>query len=405
MTAGPVGSPDRHHDLFPVYRYIPLMIVTGAVAITGIIGTALSLGGAVTNAGGTPAAPPPPPVLEIVDGTEEPTLDDVCRRPLDAPATEPWAAESAANSEEVWQSNSADWSLPYLVGEGDFVFWGDIQNNNISQAVGRRTLSADELTIWVESLRFVRDSLAAEGIDFVIVPGPGKWDVYPERMPAWARSIDGSGPLEQLLRAAPDLPIIDVRADLRAAAVDVPVYPAVNSHWSDYGSWVAWRTIAECMATIDPRFAALTVPAITGVDFIAGGNEFGEWGFEADRPDWTIPLLAEPLAPVTVAIDGQPQEIRGAEQRIGLEELPSTVTNPAAAIDETLLLLRDSMGTSLTPWLQQNFSEVRQLRHAFDLGNPDGIPDIVATAREAGATVVMLQFAQRHLNQPPDLTP
>ena len=403
MTAGPVGSPHRQKDLMPGYRYIPLAVVTSAIIVLGATGAVLTAGGAVTNAGGTPAPPAAPPVLEIIEGDEEPTLDEVCQPDLPAPDVEPWAAENAAASEATWQQNAEALAQPYLLGENGFVFWGDIQNNNIAQALGRRTLNADELQLWVDSLRTVRDELEADGIDFVIVPGPGKWDVYPELLPDWARSIDGSGPLEQLLQAAPDLPIIDVRADLRAAAQQDQVYSSVNSHWSDYGAWVGWQSIVECLATVDPRFATISAPAITGIDFVQGGNEFGGWGFEAAEPDWSIPLLAAPLTPVEVTIDGRATETRGDEQRIGLEEMPSTVRNPEAALDETVLLLRDSMGTSLTPWIQQAFSEVRQMRHAFDLGDPAGIPDIAATARDAGATVVILQFAQRHLNAPPDL--
>lgn len=400
MTAGPVGSPDRSATLLPGHRYIPLAVISSCVLILGITGAVLSGGGAISRAGGTP---PAPPVLDIVEGDEAPTLDDVCQPPLPRPDIEPWSAENASASDAIWQRNGEALSLPYLVGDEGFVFWGDVQNNNISQAVGRRTLSADELNLWIDSLRTVRDELTNEGIDFIIVPGPAKWDVYPQLLPSWARSIDGSGPLDQLLRAAPDLPIVDVRAELRLAAKDEHVYSAVNSHWSDYGAWVGWKSIANCLATVDARFAALTPPSITGVDYIDGGNEFEQWGFEATQPSWSVPVLASPLSPVEVTIDGRAPEIRGDEQRIGLEEMPSTVRNADAELDETVLFVRDSMGTSLTPWIQQAFTEVRQMRHAFDLGDPQGIPDIASEARASGASIVILQFAQRHLNAPPDL--
>ena len=403
MTAGPVGSPARQKGLMPGYRYIPLALMTSAVIVLGATGAALTAGGSVTNGGGTPAPPFAPPVLEIVDGEEDPALDQTCQPELPTPSQEPWSAENAASSEAIWQENAEALALPYLPGENGFVFWGDIQNNNIAQALGRRTLSADELQLWIDSLRTVRDELEAQGVDFLIVPGPGKWDVYPKLLPAWARPIDGSGPLEQLLRAAPDLPIVDLRADLRAAAEQEQVYSSVNSHWSDYGAWVGWQSIVTCLHTIDPRFASIEPPSITGVGYITGGNEFGQWGFEAAEPDWSVPLLATPLTPVEVAIDGRPREMRGDEQRIGLEEMPSTVRNPDAQRDETVLFLRDSMGTSLTPWIQQAFSEVRQMRHAFDMGDPAIIPDIAEEARTSGASIVILQFAQRHLNAPPDL--
>jgi hypothetical protein len=379
--------------------------VTTTTLVIGIVGAMLTASGWGSNPGGTPIVPPPPPVLELIEGSDPPALDPTCRPTVPAPVAEPWSSELAAASEEIWLSKADERSLPYLPGEDGFVFWGDVQNNNIAQAVGRRMLDRDELSLWIDSMRYVRDALKAEGVEFVIVPGPGKWDIYPERLPEWARSIDGSGPLDQILLAAPDLPIIDLRADLRAAAVSTPVYSVVDSHWSDYGAWVGWQTIVRCLSTVDSRFTSLEVPAITGVDFIVGGNEFLEWGFDAPRPDWSVPVLQEPLNPVVVTVAGRPREVRGDEQRIGFLELPAVVLNSSAPLDETALFLRDSMGTSLTPWLQQNFTEVRQMRHNFEVGDPSAIPNIASEARAAGASIVILELAQRHLNQPPNLIP
>lgn len=404
MTTAPMQTPHRNVGIMRPARYIPLAVVTAATLVTGIIGFGLTAGGATANKNGTPAPAPAPPVLDIVEGTTDPVLPSTCRIPLDQLAKEPWAPENAAASDAVWTANSAFLGQAFVEGEDGFVFWGDIQNNNFSQAVGRRTLSQAELQQWIDSLRTVRDQLAEAGIAFYVVPSPGKWDVYPEKLPAWARSIDGSGPLDQLLAAAPDLPIIDLRADLRAAATTVPVYSTVNSHWSDYGAWVGWQTISRCIASHDEAFAGIDVPAIDDIEITEGGNEFAQWGFSAPQPDWSVPVLAEPLLPTIVMIDGERSQTRTDEQRLGLEEMPASTLTPDAQSPLRLLLVRDSMGVSLSPWAQQSFEQTRQIRHAFDLGDPALIPNISREAIDNNVDIVIVQFAQRHLNAPPDLT-
>lgn len=411
MTAGLGGDTaseaprlvHRKVELMPPRRYAPLVIVVVLTIVTALIGTVLTLRGATSSGLGGGDATIAPPPLEFIEGPGEVVSADACRPALPGVEIEPWTAATASESEAIWTANSASLTNAYVEGESGFVFWGDIQNNNFSQALGRRSLTASEIEVWTTSLRAVKDELAADGIEFFVLIGPAKWDIYPEQIPRWAQEIDGSGPLEQLLRAAPDLPIIDVRADLRRAAEDDLVYSTVNSHWSDYGAWVGWKAATRCITASEPSYAGVSVPEIDGVATIEGGNEFAQWGFAPAQPDWTIPVLSEPLAPVTVAIDGRAEETRGDEQRIGLEEMPSTVTNQSAQRPETLLLVRDSMATSLTPWAQQSFATVRQIRHAFDFGDPEGYADIPAEAKSSGADIVILQFAQRHLNLPPVL--
>lgn len=410
MTAGLGGDvagesaavAHRKVPLMKPVRYLPLVAIVALTLIVSLIGGVQTLRGATSSGlGGSETTSAP--TLQFVEGSGEAVTSPECRPELPVPADEPWDADSVAASEAIWAANSGELTEAYVEGEDGFVFWGDIQNNNFSQAVGRRTLSEAEIDVWTSSLRSVRDALAEEGVEFYVLIGPAKWDIYPERLPDWAQPIDGSGPMEQLLRAAPDLPLIDVRADLRAAAEDDLVYSTVNSHWSDYGAWVGWDAVTRCIAGTDPEYAGISAPPIDGVETIEGGNEFAQWGFEPAQPDWTKPVLQAPLDPVTVTIDGQQPETRAAEQRIGLEEMPSTVVNPAAQRPETLLLVRDSMGTSLTPWAQQSFATVRQLRHAFDFGDPAGYADIPSEAVAADADIVILQFAERHLNLPPVL--
>lgn len=322
-----------------------------------------------------------------------------CTLPVAAPAQEPWLDGDATAAESVWDAHAADLSKDYVVGEDGFVFWNDIQAMNFSQAVGRRALSVDEVAAWHTYLSEMRDTATAAGIPFYIVFAPAKWGVYDEELPAWAQEIRGSGPLDQLLPASTDLPIIDVRSALDDASAEQPVYSRVNSHWTDYGGYVAWQTMSACMTANSPELGEMSALPIDGVNTIDDFNEFAGYGVTNPVPDWTVPAYTNALQPVTVTgADGTVTQVAG-EKGTDLSLLPVSTTTEGAQNDSSALILRDSQGNALSvPW-QQTFSRTWQVRHNFDL--PSELPDLGALIDEHHPDVVILEIAQRHLNFPP----
>ena len=151
-----------------------------------------------------------------------------------------------------------------------WVFWSDYQWENFSQALGRRTLSDREMSAWATAFGQLRDDLAADGIPLVILIAPAKWDAYPDKLPSWASELRGATTLDRIRLAHPDLPIVDVRAALSRARTGTAERPGANtyepnnSHWTDYGGFVAWETLARCIASLDERFADVRAAQISG---------------------------------------------------------------------------------------------------------------------------------------------
>ena len=227
-------------------------------------------------------------------------LPEQCHPAVEPAPAEPWLDGDPAAAEAIWQAHAAELAGPTVLGEDGWVFWGDVQNQNFSQAVGRRVLSEAETADWADHLRGMRDTLAEQGIPLYIMITPAKWSVYPEDLPLWAQEIRGSGPLDQLIHAAPDLPIIDSRTQLRQASTEHQTFSRVNSHWTDYGAYVAWDSAAACIAAVTPELGDLAPPEMDGVVAPVDDNEFAPYGFANAVPDWTTPVFTEPLAPVTI---------------------------------------------------------------------------------------------------------
>lgn len=376
-------------------RYVPLVILVILAVVAAGVGVAIKVHNRLSLAESAESAESAEPAAPVAA-----RLPEQCHPAVDVAEAQPWSSANAAASEEVWNSHAAELQNAYVLGKDDWVFWGDVQNNNFSQAIGRRFLSADELARWHSYFAGLDTRLAEVGIPLYIVVTPAKWAVYPDELPDWAQAIRGAGPLDQLVAAGTDLPLIDLRAPLQEASATAQTYSRVNSHWSSYGAYVGWNAIADCITANQPEVALSPIPLSdisTGGDF----NEFGTYGI-TDARDWTAPEFPEPLLPVELSAAGADAVIVAGERWTGFDDYPAETTTAGAQSSDSVLFVGDSFGPVLSPYLQQAFAETRQLRHNLD-GELSIQPDILTLALATRPDIVIVEITQRHLNAPPAL--
>ena len=94
------------------------------------------------------------------------------------------------------------------------------------------------------------DALAAryaeQGITLIVVVPPNKNTIYPERMPATVPIIGKVSKLEQLtdyLQKNGQTQLLDLRPALIAAKSEREIYYATDTHWNDYGAYIAYAAI------------------------------------------------------------------------------------------------------------------------------------------------------------------
>lgn len=372
-------------------RYVPLVVLI----VVGLIVTAIGLV-VREQTPETPAAEPAAPIEEAASST----LPEGCPVPAAAPAGDPWSAENAAASEAVWAEHADELGNVYVEGEDGWFFWNDLMNNNFSQSVGRRALSAEELEAWRNYFATLDTTLAADGVELYIVIAPAKWAVYPETLPDWAQALRGPGPLDQLVSVASELPLIDLRDTLVAASDTAQTFSRVNSHWTGYGAATAWNAIAGCIDAVQPDLGVAPL-AITGTVIGQDENEYEAYGAAVpEQPDWTDPVFAEPLLPVELTANGAAPSVVEGERWTTFYDLPAETVTEGASSDSRLLYVGDSFGVVMSPYFQQSLAETFQVRHNLD-GEVATRPDIVTLARTLKPDVVILEIAQRHLNLPP----
>ena len=339
----------------------------------------------------------PVPVSTATAGS---AADAACRPPVEPATAEPWLAGDGS-AEQIWQTHAEELAQPYVIGDDGWIFWSDYIEQYASQAVGRATLSAEELSRWVAYYTSIRDGLAAEGIDFQIIVTPSTSSVYPEELPGWMQELRGSTIMDQFMSVAGDLPVIDLRARLQAAKdPDTHVFSWSNSHWTDYGGYVGWQQIAECVNALHPDQPPLQVPEISGTEIVGDFNEWASYGVPSPGADWAVPVFSEPLQGVTYTDNtGETRTVPG-ETVMDASWLPLETSVASSWTGQSALIIRDSMGGAISPYWDQAYSPTWQIGHAYtDYSAWPKYRELVAQYRP---DVVVLQLAERHLvNTPP----
>ncbi|MBD7920208.1 hypothetical protein H9657_18200 [Cellulomonas sp. Sa3CUA2] len=305
-----------------------------------------------------------------------------------------WNNSVAAYSTLLYRLDTSSNEAVGVVGRDGWMFLGDVQNLNFSQAIGRKVLTPGEADAWADVVAQQQTWLETRGIPMVFAVGPAKWSVYPDRLPAWTDDVRGPTSFDAVLEARPDLGLVDLRGVLRDA--EDPTYSPLNSHWTDYGAYVGWTGLAEVLEDrvdgLDPA-----VPGLEGIETVDDGpNEFDAMmGVRAPNP-WTNPLLDEDLPDYAVVQPDGSTVPMGGEAPTSLLDLPRTTTSTAAGNDLTALVLRDSMGDALTPYLQASFGRTVQVRHNID--NHGEAPNLQALVDLVQPDVVIFEMAERHFN-------
>lgn len=332
-----------------------------------------------------------------VSVTQDPTAFEAERNRLRA-QTPLWNRAVAFYNDSLYALGVSGRPGAAVVGRGGWVFLGDIFNNNFSQAIGRRVLDDREVASWIDTLTLETQWLQMRGIPSAFVVAPAKWSIYPDRLPSWTARLQREHSLDRILAAGGTLPLIDVRAVLREARNHADTYSALNSHWTDYGAWVAWTDIAADLSRRVPALSSLRAPALGSVATGDGHNEFAGMLNISAQNEWTTYRLGEPLTGhVVVNADGSTLAQAGDAQT-DLLDLPRMTRNEHARIRQRVLVMRDSSANSLSPFLQDAFEATYQVDHK--LGQPDKWPNLVALVERFRPDFVLWVMTERYFNEP-----
>lgn len=268
-----------------------------------------------------------------------------------------------------------------ILGKDDWLF--TTASGVIDDVRGVAPLEPDVLESWRLTLEARRDYLASRGIHFVFALVPSKSAVYPELLPDRFEIVGQSRRQRFLdyLHEHSDVDVLDLMpALLEAKAASTPgddAYYPLGTHWTDRGAYHGYRAILEAMSA-----------------------EFAEL-----RP-W--PLSEFEPRPMRVLDDESPSvflEDVLAQQESRLEPVRGRLSTPRGKDDPNgkglffdhqdrnlprALLIRDSFGVALAPFLAQHFSTLQSI-------GSDSFP--VWAVDELRPQVVIQVYVDRYLHE------
>ena len=385
--------PGRGRRALAGLRYGPLVLLVLCVVVATILGR-IEIRGERQDAERAAAR---------AAAASEPVLPAVCAPPVDQGLTsEPWRDDSLEKASEATLARRLAAEKPgYVSGRDGWKFFTDVQVSDFSQALGRERLTKTPIKKWAAYLSTMQREAEARGGKFYVMIAPAKWDVYPDKLPRWAQDLRGTNSLDSLMSTHPELPFIDVRRALRKAAKTEATYSPLDSHWTGYGGYVAWKAATACLRA-DGVDDALRVPPITGVDRVDDRNEHAADGVKLpDEPQWTVPVYAtpHPATEVTDLRTGDAVPI-GADDTVDMLQLPVEARTTKAQTQKTLLVLRDSTGSALSPLWSTSFARTFQYRH--QIGDAESKPlDMKALIEKHRPDVTFFTMTERYLAHDP----
>ena len=209
-------------------------------------------------------------------------------------------------------------------------------------------IEEDTLRELYDTQQAVSETFAAAGADYRILLAPDKSTVYPRYLPLSSRMGSGPSSVDQMLTApGPEYSVrfIDVRpALIRAAEGESPQYYKTDSHWNTNGALTACRALIDDLLPEHP-----SIRRLTEADLI-----YGEETFSGD--------LAAMIGQKGIMTDRYTGvSVRDTSFRKDPDRSDGTFTvmvNDALPDAPRLLLIHDSFGNALVPFLRECFSEV-----------------------------------------------
>jgi hypothetical protein len=250
-----------------------------------------------------------------------------------------------------------------VIGKNNWLFYTDEHNIDYYQC--SNPLSDKRLATIQQSLDTTKHLLNERGMTFLVVMVPNKEEIYPEFLPDYIQRIGDRCQLDQIsdyMRLNGETSLIDLRQSLLNANEEHLIYHQMDTHWNDYGVYVAYREIMAQLAKEFPQLKAHPLSDFREVMLRAGGDltRFSNHPeiFSEDRYEL------------------KPTFLPAARTNKVKDTWISENTNQALP---RLVMFMDSFGDPLVPFLSEHFSyaEYYQLHYVnFSILN-QAKPDVV----------------------------
>ncbi len=267
-----------------------------------------------------------------------------------------------------------------IAGDGNWLVYtaeGDIEDY---QRVNLFT--ADELAQFQSNLDALSERYAERGITLLVVVSPNKNTIYPERVPKQLSVLASESRLDQLvnyLRVHGREQLIDLRPSLIAAKSEREIYYATDTHWNDYGAYIAYSAL---MSEISKAYPNLEIHPSSDFEPVISEPETLDLARVIGAT-----LLPEPKIQFAPLFD---LSTRYKTVNLGARKLMFSY-NPDSSLPD-LVLYYDSFFFNVIPMLGEHFHNALYVQNYTGGGLWN-----LSWVDERQPDVVIIEFAERYL--------
>lgn len=122
--------------------------------------------------------------------------------------------------------------------------------NSLNDFQNTHQFTADKIKSVRKRLKNLCATLTKNEIKLIVLIPPNKNTIYPEYMPAEIPQINKKSRLDQVMsvwKDTGDCQVIDLRNTLLKAKTKNKVYNSTDSHWTDYGAFLAYQQLLQIL--------------------------------------------------------------------------------------------------------------------------------------------------------------
>jgi alginate O-acetyltransferase complex protein AlgJ len=216
--------------------------------------------------------------------------------------------------------------------------------------------SSAQLDRWATVLEDRRTWLARRGIHFLVVIAPNKETVYAEVVPPAFTREPATSRLMQLserLRGSTAVDFLDLSSELLARKGDGRLYHLTDTHWCDLGAFAGYRAITARLVPWFPHLRPLGDADVEREAAVTRGGDLARVaGLQDDLVEPQVQLrVRPPRSDRATFADGTPLTF----QRLDVVLREHLVTHASDGEIPSAVLIRDSFGEALMPYLAEHF--------------------------------------------------
>ncbi len=258
-----------------------------------------------------------------------------------------------------------------FIGRNDWMY---IVKHQMDTYLGNNLVSDKKLSRYYDIFKYRQHFLDSLGCKYYVVFAPTKTSVYPEYLPLSKRKTGQKTRTDQmmsLLDTVKGLDVLDLRQVLIDAKGSTRLYHKTDNHWNEYGSYIAYEAIMDVLSKDFPKLKSIDISEFiidsSEVKGLALTNMMGIYEGVTENKITCKPSF----------------KVRSKEGIKANYEIPKyfgykTEYERVFVTDNDslpkLLMIRDSFGGTLMPFMSEHF---RKSVYIFDAWKHEFNEDIV----------------------------